>query len=78
MIYCRLQASNKIKELESKFELTLEESYKKRLNFQQLMSSVLSLNPAKKDSMWRQGTKIQFTTGNHAKVLESILLQSYC
>lgn len=78
MIFSRLKLSNKIEELGSRFELDLEESYKKRITFQQLMSSVLSLSPTKKNSMWRQGTKIYFTAGNHAKVLESILLQIYC
>lgn len=64
-------------ELYNNFKLSIEKSYGRGTSFQQLMSSLITLNVQKKDSKFKAGSKIYLTVGNFNKSLESILLQVF-
>jgi hypothetical protein len=54
------------------------ESYERGTSNVQLMSSVITLSHLRGSTVFRNGTKIFFTSGNYNKTLESIMIQIYC
>jgi hypothetical protein len=60
----KLSAPSLSKTLREAFQLELKASYDQGASCQQLMSSVLNLNPLRSSNLFRQGTKIFITPGN--------------